>query len=113
MVRPPLTERRFCAGFSLIDLLLAMAIFSIGITGLLRYHQTLTFQFRFVSETQQAWRLAYQLLDIYPESPPPEFTGWRYSTQVSAHFDQCVNVKAQVQSLKGGEAVLTRIICPN
>lgn len=101
-----------CAGFSLLDLLLAMIVISAGITGLMRYHQTLLFQFSYSSELRQTWRLASQLLDIYPATLPGEFDHWHYFTQVEHVVDECPVIKATVKSPKGIEAELSRFICP-
>lgn len=99
------------AGFSLVDILFAMLIASIGVTGLMRYQQSLLFQFHYTAESRQAWKLAGQLLDIYPARLSEGFDSWHYFIEVDGAFNRCEMVKATVRSPKRYEARMERLIC--
>ena len=104
-------RRSSCAGFSLIDILFAMLIASIGVAGLMRYQQSLLFQFYYAAESRQAWKLAGQLLDIYPARLPDELDSWHYFIEADGAFNGCITVKATVRSPKRYEAMMERLIC--
>ena len=108
-------------GFSLIELLFALTISITGITGLMRYHQTLVFQFSYATEVQHVWQIAHQLLESYPDSVLTLPTHWHYqfshlslpySEPVGTnHLTQCESVNVQVVSARNIHAELERLIC--
>lgn len=87
-------------GFSLLEVLISMLLFSITIMGLLRYQQVLLAQFNFYTDSQYAWRLAAQALDIYPEAieqePRLKSAQWHLNIQTSSMGDGCLKIIAQV-----------------
>lgn len=99
------------AGFGLIDVLVATLLFSVTLIGLMRYQQVLIFQFHYYAESQHSWRLAHQLLDIYPQSPPELPAGWHFSTIENQYSSLCKIRTAKVASPKGAKAELMRWHC--
>jgi prepilin peptidase dependent protein C len=98
-------------GFSLPDLLFAMLILSVGLGGLMRYQQNLNYQLYRLNDIRQTWRIAEQLLDIYPQQLPQDFRHWRSSTQVIERLQHCEIIEATVMSPQHREATLKRLIC--
>lgn len=103
------------AGFSLLDVLIAMVLFSISLLGLLNYQQVLLAQFNHYANAQHAWRLANQALDIYPatiENDPKLQAGpWRLNVNTVAVLSGCEKVIAQVTAPGNIDVTLVRWIC--
>lgn len=110
----------YTKGFSLVELLITLTISITGMTGLMRYHQTLVLQFSQASELQQVWQTAQQLLEHYPASMQTLPKQWHYQfsrlpapslMNYTAHRADCEMVKVQVTSPLNRQAELTRLIC--
>ncbi|AKJ43081.1 prepilin-type N-terminal cleavage/methylation domain-containing protein [Pragia fontium] len=112
-LRPTLFSSQ--AGFSLIEVLVAMVLFSITILGLLKYQQVLTAQFSHYADSQSAWRLVAQALDIYPakiENDSRLDKGhWQLNTQITPMVNGCNKVTVRVTAPGKIEAVLDRWFC--
>ncbi|WP_159565877.1 type IV pilus modification PilV family protein [Budvicia diplopodorum] len=104
-----------CAGFSLLEVLIAMVLFSISLLGLLRYQQVLLAQFSHYADAQYAWRLANQALDIYPaviDNEQKLLAGqWVLNVNAVAVLPGCEQVGAQVTAPGNIDVTLTRLIC--
>ncbi|MCD1125108.1 prepilin-type N-terminal cleavage/methylation domain-containing protein [Jinshanibacter sp. LJY008] len=87
-------------GFSLLEVLISMLLFSITIMGLLSYQQVLLAQFNLYTDSQYAWRLAAQALDIYPdliEQEPKLKSGqWHLNILTAPMGNGCQKITAQV-----------------
>ncbi|AWH89460.1 prepilin-type N-terminal cleavage/methylation domain-containing protein [Limnobaculum parvum] len=95
----PLTMPRQ-RGFSLLEVLISMLLFSITIMGLLRYQQVLMAQFNLYADSQYAWRLAAQALDIYPETIEQESKlqsgQWHLNMLTKSMGNGCLKITAQL-----------------
>lgn len=104
-----------CAGFSLLEVLIAIMLFSITLLGLLRYQQVLIAQFSHYADVQYAWRLANQALDIYPAPIDDEQrlqTGlWMLNLSAVSTLSGCEKVYAQVTAPGNIDITLTRWFC--
>lgn len=102
-------------GFSLIETLVAMLLFSVTVLGLLRYQQTLTSQFHHYANEQKAWRLAAQALDLYPinvdEDASLAAAGWRLSVTDRRLDERCAEVAAAVYGPGRVSVSLERLFC--
>ncbi|MBK5144605.1 prepilin-type N-terminal cleavage/methylation domain-containing protein [Budviciaceae bacterium BWR-B9] len=87
-------------GFSLLEVLISMLLFSITIMGLLRYQQVLLAQFNLYTDNQYAWRLAAQALEIYPELIEQESKlksgQWHLNVVTTSMGNGCQKMTAQV-----------------
>lgn len=110
----------YAKGFSLVELLITLTISITGITGLMRYHQTLVFQFSYAMERQQVWQIAHQLLEIYPNSSLTLPNNWHYqmssiappsSMNTNREALRCNMVNVLVTSPLHIQAELKRLIC--
>lgn len=103
------------AGFSLIETLVAMLLFSITVLGLLRYQQALTSQFYHYGNEQKAWRLAAQALELYPVGVDQDaelaVAGWRFNVTDRRLDERCNEVAAEVDGPGRVSARLERLFC--
>ncbi|QBH98667.1 prepilin-type N-terminal cleavage/methylation domain-containing protein [Limnobaculum zhutongyuii] len=102
-------------GFSLLEVLISMLLFSITIMGLLRYQQVLLAQFNLYSDSQYAWRLAAQALDLYPETieqePRLKSGQWHLNIQTTSMGNGCMKIMAQVIIVGKSEVELEKWQC--
>lgn len=111
-ITPPRLINRFHqTGFSLVDTLIALLLFTITIHGLVNYQQAQLSRFRYYSESQQAWQITQQMLDCYPATLSILPNGWQASTQIIESSKQCHLIKAQTTTRRGAQAVLQRWYC--
>ncbi|MDR0805868.1 MAG: prepilin-type N-terminal cleavage/methylation domain-containing protein [Enterobacteriaceae bacterium] len=103
------------AGFSLLEVLVAMTLFAITILGLLKYQQVLIAQFSYYADSQYAWRLAAQALEIYPTAienePRLDNDKWQLKIQAIPVESHCKKVIAQVITLNQIDVQLERWVC--
>lgn len=99
------------SGFSLIDTLLAMLLFSMTILGLLGYQQTLLTQSYQQAERHQAWRLAHQMLEVYPDTIAINDQRWRLILNQRSFNGNCIIVSAQAIGRNRVKAELERVFC--
>ncbi|MBU4680654.1 prepilin-type N-terminal cleavage/methylation domain-containing protein [Cedecea davisae] len=95
-------------GFSLPEVLCALALFAIVVTALLGYHRVL--QQGFISQWQvrQMWRLAREQTE--PEVPLPQMP-WKVRQQQTSSLG-CVSIGVTVTGPQGRTAELSRLDCP-
>lgn len=95
-------------GFSLPEVLCALALFAIVITALLGYHREL--QQGFISQWQlrQLWRVAREQTE--PDVPVPSEL-WNVRQQQTSSLG-CVSIDVTVTSPEGRTAQLFRLDCP-
>ena len=114
-INSKLAEPESSAGFSLLEVLIAMVLFSISLLGLLNYQQVLIAQFTHYANAQHAWRLANQALDIYPaaiENEQKLQAGlWMLNVNAISMSSGCEKVIAQVTAPGNIDVTLVRWIC--
>ncbi len=106
-----LRRSHYQTGFMLIDTLIALLLFTIMLHGIMNYQQAQLRRFSYHNEEQQAWRLAQQLLDIYPASSSIRPLGWQITTQIIATLKQCNFVEVRITTTRGIQATLQRWYC--
>lgn len=109
--RHKLINKHYQTGFSLVDTLIALLLFTITVNGLVNYQQAQLSRFNYYRESQQAWHITQQILDCYPAKLPILPNGWQASTQIIASLKQCHLIKAQTTTKRGVQAVLQRWYC--
>lgn len=95
------------AGFSLIDVMVALALFTVVITALMGYHRVISRGLEVQWQYQQLWRYAHQQADLTPPDLPP---GWQVN-RVQTSSAGCVSITATVISPVGRQAQLVRFHC--
>lgn len=93
-------------GFSLIETLFALLLFSLSITALMRYQQVLADGFQQQWQQRSAWRNARQLLQGNP------LEGWQAQLQQQNGPDGCQMMMAKTVSPAGRKAELVQLRCP-
>ncbi|MEW7312107.1 prepilin-type N-terminal cleavage/methylation domain-containing protein [Buttiauxella gaviniae] len=96
------------SGFSLIEVLCAMALFSVVMLALLGYHRVLQQGFQSQWQFRQLWRLAAEMGE--PESPLPT-SEWKVSRQQTSAAG-CVSITVTITSPVGRTGQLARLHCP-
>lgn len=94
-------------GFSLIEVLFAMALFSVVMLALLGYQRVLQQGFQSQWQFRQLWRLAVEMGE--PESPPPT-SEWSVSQQQTSTAG-CVSINVTITSPVGRTGQLSRLHC--
>lgn len=92
-------------GFSLVEILFSLLLFSLSITALMHYQQVLGQGFHWQSQQREAWRQAYQGLQ------GKETPGWQRRQQSRSGPAGCQQVTVQVISPAGRRAELTQLQC--
>ncbi len=107
-------EKQQCQyGFSLLEVLIALLLYSVSLLGLLQYHQVLLQAFHRHWQAREAWSLAHQNLDIFSvrgsfnETAKP---GWKQYIRVSTR-GECQQVSALVITPHNLRAELSRWLC--
>lgn len=93
-------------GFSLVETLFALLLFSLSFTALMQYQQALGVGFQQQWQQREAWRNALQRLEGH--EPP----GWRTTLHSRGGPAGCLLLTAEVVSPAGRRAELTRLRCP-
>lgn len=104
-MRSAITPRQ--AGFSLIDVMVALALFTVVITALMGYHRVISQGLEAQWHYRQLWRYAYQQADLAPPGLP---SGWQ-ANRVQTSGAGCVSITATVTSPAGRMAQLARLHC--
>lgn len=105
---PVTTVKSLQRGFSLVEVLCAMALFSIVMLALLGYHRVLQQGFQSQWQFRQLWRLAVEMSE--PESPLPT-DEWKVSRQQTSAAG-CVSIATTITSPGGRAGQLSRLHCP-
>lgn len=98
-------ERGRQQGFSLVEMLFALLLFSLSYTALLHYQQALAQSFHWQWQQREAWRQAYQRLQ---GKAPPD---WQTQQRTHSGPPGCRRVTALVISPAGRRAELTQLYC--
>lgn len=105
---PVTTVKSLQRGFSLVEVLCAMALFSIVMLALLGYHRVLQQGFQSQWQFRQLWRLAVEMSES--ESPLPT-DEWKVSRQQTSAAG-CVSIATTITSPGGRAGQLSRLHCP-
>lgn len=100
-----LTERTQQQGFSLVEILFSLLLFSLSYTALLHYQQALGQGFHWQWQQSDAWRQAFQRLQ------GKETAGWQTHQQSRSGPHGCQLVTVQAISPAGRRAELTQLQC--
>ncbi|SMG40707.1 prepilin-type N-terminal cleavage/methylation domain-containing protein [Cedecea sp. NFIX57] len=95
-------------GFSLPEVLCALALFAIVMTALLGYHRVLQQGFTSQWQLRQLWRVAREQTE--PEVRPLS-DAWNVHQQQTSSLG-CVSIDVTVTSPEGRIAQLSRLECP-
>lgn len=100
------------AGMSLVEVLVAALLLSIIILGLHRFYSALLADSYHRKNQLQAESIAFQLLDIYPQTHPAILpNGWQ-SRQNSYYFNaQCRLIEVEIVLPNGEIIQQQRLIC--
>nr|WP_318383853.1 prepilin-type N-terminal cleavage/methylation domain-containing protein [uncultured Enterobacter sp.] len=96
-------------GFSLPEVLLAMVLLVMVVTGLSGYHRALVNGFNAYSQYQQLWRYAWQQTQRQAMALPPGWQVKRMQTTTAG----CVSISVTITSPVGRQGQLSRLHCPN
>ncbi|HEY3590256.1 MAG TPA: prepilin-type N-terminal cleavage/methylation domain-containing protein [Buttiauxella sp.] len=105
---PVTTVKSLQRGFSLVEVLCAIALFSVVMLALLGYHRVLQQGFQSQWQFRQLWRLAVEMSE--PESPLPA-DAWKVSRQQTSAAG-CVSIAITITSPGGRNGQLSRLLCP-
>lgn len=105
---PVATVKSLQRGFSLVEVLCAIALFSIVMLALLGYHRVLQQGFQSQWQFRQLWRLAVEMSEL--ESPLPT-DEWKVSRQQTSAAG-CVSIAITITSPGGRTGQLSRLHCP-
>ncbi|BDH44750.1 prepilin peptidase-dependent protein C [Salmonella enterica subsp. enterica serovar Choleraesuis] len=94
-------------GFSLPEVMIAMALFAAGIVALSGFQNGLAKSAKAQQEYRMLWRLASQQADL---EPPPVPSGWQANRQ-ETFKDGCVSISATVISPGGRQGTISRLYC--
>jgi prepilin peptidase dependent protein C len=95
-------------GFSLPEVLCALALFAIVMMALLGYHRVLQQGFHAQWQFRQLWRLAVEMSE--PQSPEPA-AEWKVIREQTSEAG-CVSIAVIITSPAGREGRLSRLHCP-
>ncbi|WP_455820370.1 prepilin-type N-terminal cleavage/methylation domain-containing protein [Pseudomonas cerasi] len=99
------TERMQQQGFSLVEILFALLLFSLSYTALLHYQHALGQGFHWQWQQRDAWRQAFQRLE------GKETAGWQTQQQSRRGPHGCQLITVQAISPAGRRAELTQLQC--
>lgn len=102
----PLSRQR---GFSLPEVMLAMALMIMIVTALSGYQRVLMNSFVLRNQYQQLWRHAWQQTQLSMFSPP---LGWQVNRMQTTQAG-CVSINVKLSSPLGRQGQMTRLHCPN
>lgn len=94
-------------GFSLPEVLCAVALFAIVMVALLGYHRALQQGFQSQWQFRQLWRLAVEMTE--PQSLDPS-AGWKVNRQQTTAAG-CVSITATITSPAGRTGQMSRLHC--
>ncbi|POP46322.1 prepilin-type cleavage/methylation domain-containing protein [Superficieibacter electus] len=95
-------------GFSLPEVLLAMALMILVVTALAGYHRALVDGAATLSQYRQLWRSAWQQTQRYPR---PVDDGWRVNRMQTTR-QRCVSISVIITTPVGKQGQMTRLHCP-
>lgn len=95
-------------GFSLAEVLVALALYGVIIASLMGYHRELALSFHSLWQYREVWRIAARQVEVEAPPPPPGWTVTRKQTSAAG----CVSISVTVTSPAGRQAGLSRLQCP-
>ncbi|MTD37139.1 prepilin-type N-terminal cleavage/methylation domain-containing protein [Erwinia sp. CPCC 100877] len=98
---------RGCEGFSLIETLVALVLFSLALNGLLGWQRTLTTGLREQHQLLLRWREAERQLEV--RVPASTIVG---VTRGETMQEGCVSIWVMISGAAGGSTRLSRLHCP-
>lgn len=96
------------SGFSLPEVLCALALFAVVMMVMLGYHRVLQQGFQAQWQFRQLWRLAVEAAEPY--SPEPD-AQWKVIRQQTSEAG-CVSIAVNITSPVGRNVQLSRLHCP-
>lgn len=94
------------SGFSLVETLFALLLFSLSFTALLHYHQMLAEGFHQQWQYRQLWHEAWQRLEGNPLASPGG------QLRIRSGPDGCELITATTATVAGRSATLVQLRCP-
>lgn len=99
-------------GFSVIEVLIALLLFSISILGLIEYQQALIARHQTFYTQLKANQLAFQLLDSYPNSATQLVpNGWQYTLYSLDYRPKCKMVFVTITPPHSPRVNQQRLLC--
>ncbi|MGL5239823.1 MAG: prepilin-type N-terminal cleavage/methylation domain-containing protein [Kluyvera ascorbata] len=95
-------------GFSLPEVILAMALMVLVVTALGGYYRALATASAQLSQYRQLWRYAWEQTQPQPTVLPE---GWR-SQRVQTTSQRCVSISATITTPMGRQGRMMRLHCP-
>ncbi len=95
------------AGFSLVETLVALVLFSLALNGLLGWQRSLMLGLREQHQMLLRWREAERLLEV--QAPAPAVHG---VTRGETMQMGCVSIWVMISGATGGSTRLSRLHCP-
>ncbi|PYZ77589.1 prepilin-type N-terminal cleavage/methylation domain-containing protein [Citrobacter koseri] len=95
-------------GFSLPEVILAMALLVITVTTLSGYQRALMTSLVVRAQYQQLWRYGWQQTALYSFSPPESWQANRMQTTQAG----CVSISVKLISPLGRQGQMSRLHCP-
>lgn len=102
----PLNRQR---GFSLPEVLLAIALMVMVVTALAGYQRALMNSFVVKGQYLQLWRVGWQQTQLRSSSPP---VNWRVNRMQTTQAG-CVSISVKLSSPLGRQGQMTRLHCPH
>ncbi len=96
------------AGFSLPEVLLAMALMIMVVTALAGYHRALVNGSALLNQHRQLWRSAWRQSQL---QPPALAKGWKVN-RVQTTQQRCVSISVTLTTPVGKQGQMTRLHCP-
>ncbi|OCG60323.1 hypothetical protein A9G41_01340 [Gilliamella sp. Nev5-1] len=99
-------------GFSLIEVMIAILLFSMIMLGFINYQQTLFNKHRYFANNLRANKIAFQLLDSYPYTISQIIpSGWQYNINTQIYNAQCKMVFITIKTSNKQTIQQQRLFC--
>lgn len=95
-------------GFSIVEVLLAMALMIMVVTMLAGYHRALASRFVMLDHYRQFWRHGWNQSQLHASALPE---GWQINRGQTTHAG-CVSISVTLISPQGRQGQMTRLHCP-
>lgn len=99
--------KRRNGGFSLVETLVALVLFSLALSGLLGWQRTLTLGLREQHQMLLRWREGERLLELQAPASTVHGVTTGETTQIG-----CVSIWVMISGATGGSMRLSRLHCP-
>lgn len=99
-------------GFSVIEVMIAILLFSIILLGFINYQQLLLHKHRHWLSTRQANQIAFQLLESYPQIAEPRLPAeWSYNINNLSINNHCKMVFVSITLQQQKKIQQQRLFC--